>query len=160
VRTPIALPTRLAVIVLTASATGLTNPASAGLCGTGPPPSPDFVAERSAGDVLAVMRQVDTQHRQGKFDQSYKSRQIPVGGWMGAVEGRPLSNKGLCRFSVIEERSGARVQVYACQENCNFIKGDRVKLSGWLSGYDAGTIDIVTDRIIEPLAAARKGPAR
>ena len=100
--------------------------------------------------MLDLVKKVASWKRQAEFEQLFKNKYIPLGGWVGTVEGLPEVNKGSCNFMVVEDRTAARVQVSTCQKPCDFRGGDRVKLSGWLKQYDVDQLEIVANKIDEP----------
>jgi hypothetical protein len=52
----------------------------------------------------------------------------------------------LCQFELSEDLTKARVRVNTCEKTCDFRKGDRVVLSGWLMGRQDDYIEIGAER--------------
>lgn len=93
--------------------------------------------------MLSLLSVIETWRRDEKFKELYQNRFISPAGWTGTVEGPPDAKNGRCQFMVSEDGTSARVLVNTCETTCDFRKGDRVRLSGWLvhRGEDYVEID-------------------
>lgn len=117
-----------------ASHTGGTDnpPATSVACNLPSPMTSFSVPEASAKEILNLLGVFETWRRDEKFKELYLGRFIGPQGWTGAVEGPPDAKDGLCKFMVSEDGTSAHILVNTCEKTCNFRKGDRVQLSGWL----------------------------
>jgi hypothetical protein len=112
------------------------------------PSSSEVVREPTAGEILSVMSQVPASDRRDEFKFLYKNKHIPLGGWVGTVDALPrFSASGVCSFAFLEDPSRARVLVSSCQRSCDYRKGDRARLFGWVKDYDVDEVEIVAERI-------------
>ena len=93
------------------------------------------------------MTSVESWRRDDVFKEQYINKFIAPGGWSGAVESNfPDLRDGLCQFMVSEDLTKARVRVNTCEKTCDFRKGDKVVLSGWLMRRQDDYIEIGAER--------------
>jgi hypothetical protein len=112
------------------------------------PSSSQVVRESTAGELLNIMSQVPGSDRRDEFKFLYQNKNIPLNGWIGIVNDLPrFSRSGVCTFTFVEEHSQAKVLVNSCQKNCDYRKGDRTRLFGWVKDYDTDKVAIIASRI-------------
>jgi predicted acylesterase/phospholipase RssA len=110
-------------------------------------PSTSFtVREKTAQEILGRMASVESGRRDSVFKELYINRFIAPGGWSGTIESSPDLKGGLCQFMASEDLTKARVLVNTCEKTCDFRKGDRVMLSGWLMRLHDDYIEIGAER--------------
>lgn len=115
-------------------------------CPLTPPASSLVVREGSAEEILNLLAALEPWRRDDKFQELYLNRFIGRDGWTGTVREPPDLKDGLCRFMVSEDGTSARILVNTCEHTCNYRRGDRIQLSGWLMHRDDNYVEIGTGR--------------